>query len=217
MTPTVTVSDALRTSPERVSNEMPQFTYAVLGRVVLDDLASDLVVVPKLYNLAIPTKLHCKDARVGDALRKKVKAGFRGKRGSLDVLSTELPNSKGTPGAKILLTGIGAPESYCVDVAEEIFEVIFKKALELGVEKLTVPFVAKRVTSSSLGLRRTACRMKKVLAKVLAAYDKPAKLKEVQVFCTSAARRHIQDGLNASPEDACACAKRSCAEGQKKA
>ncbi len=215
MTPTVHVSDALRDSPDGIQNVMPEFTFiTTLGRTTLDDLQTDLVVVPKLYRLAIPNKLHVKDVGVGEALRKKVKAGFQGRRGAVEVLSTELPNSAGQPGCKIMLTGIGAAESYCADVAAQIFEVVFKEALKMGVQKVTIPFVANRVTGSNVGLGQTACRMKRALAKVLRESDRKANLKEVEIYCTTSAVRHIKDGLSATDED-CHCSRSACPNAEK--
>lgn len=216
MTPTVHVDDALRDQPDSIENVMPEFTFiATLGRTTLDDLSTDLVVVPKLYRLAIPEKLHVKHPGVGDSLRKKVKAGFQGRRGAFDVLSTDLPNSAGQPGCKILLTGIGAAESYCADVAAQIFEVVFKKALEMGVRKVTIPFVSNRVTGSNVNLGQTACRMKRALAKVLRESDGKSTLREVEIYCTASAVRHIKDGLGAAPDEDCHCQRSACPNSDK--
>ena len=185
---------------------MPAFSFApFMGRKPLDTLDTDLVLVTKLYRTAVPAALHVRDGAVAERIKVICKSDFLGKKGDSRLLEVPLPNARGKKGRYVHLLGLGPASGYCGQTACGTFEEFFKKALELGVERVTLPFIPNPMTKTSLSHKLTAFKMKKTLLRVLQGHKGPVALKEVQIYCHPAAVRSIQEGLDAEQGDDCRC------------
>lgn len=184
---------------------LPSFTFAPFaGRSPLDEVQTDLVLMTRLYRHDVHAALHVNEPNVANLLKVTMKEEFLGKRGEFRLLQTELPNSQGQPGRQILLIGLGQARSYDSKTSCQVFEILFRQALELGVSSVTVPFIPNPTTKDSLTHKATAYKLKHVLTRVLQSWSGPVGLKEVKLYCTPAAVRHIAAGLAINPAD-CPC------------
>lgn len=195
---------------ENTAPVLPTFTFAPFaGRGPLDDVATDLVLMTKLYQHDVPAALHVSEPTVADLLKTTVNERFPGKRGDFELLQTTLLNTAGEPGRFILLYGLGPAHSYNSKTSCAVFETLFRQALELGVSSVTVPFIPNPMTKDSLTHKATAFKMKHVLMQVLRDWQGPVSLTEVKAYCAPSAVRHILAGLQIEQVvDGCPCAKR---------
>jgi hypothetical protein len=186
---------------------LPSFTFAPFaGRMPLDEVPSDLVLMTKLYRHDIPAALHVSEPSVATLLKTTIQEEFAGKRGEFQLLQSCLPNSQGEPGRHILLIGLGPVNSYNSKTSCRVFEILFEQALELGATSVLVPFIPNPMTKESLTHKATAFKMKHVLTRVLREWKGPVSLTEVKFYCSPAAVRHIQQGLQINAGDGCPCA-----------
>lgn len=194
----------IRLALPTVETLMPSFTFHTgIGRAQLDDVKTDLVVIPKLASHKVPRDLYLRD----DSVIRLIKAGiaqhdFSGACGQKLVIDTPLEDSDGLPQRRVLLLGIGRSDKFCVEAASQAFDTLFEEAIRLGVKSLTVPFVANRATgSNSMTLKGMAFLLKQSLVRRLRAAGGPVALKEIKIFCSHQARANIQRGLDtAIPE-----------------
>ena len=186
---------------------LPSFTLAPFaGRTPLDEVSTDLVLMTKLYRHDIPAALHVSEPSAAELLKSSIGEEFSGKRGQVSLLQSTLPNSQGEPGRYFLLYGLGPEQHYGGRTTCALFETFFKQALELGVAHVTVPFIPNPMTKNSMTHRATAFKLKHVLRQVLRAWQGPVPLREVTLYCTPAAVRHIKAGLQIElPEGGCPC------------
>ncbi len=199
--------DSSALAEEREEVVMPTFTFApLMGRSPLDVLETDMVLMTKLYRMDVPASMHVRNPDVAEMLKDSLREQFAGKKGTSQLLEAPLPNSRGQSGRYIFLFGLGPAESYTGQVACQTFEVFLKKALELGVERVTIPFIPNPMTKTSLTHKATAYKLKQVVARVLSEHEGPVELKEIQIYCTPPAVRHIKHGLEIEHgKDDCHC------------
>jgi hypothetical protein len=185
---------------------LPSFTFAPFaGRTPLDEVSTDLVLMTKLYRHDIPAALHISEPSVAELLKSIIGEEFAGKRGEVNLVQSSLPNSQGEAGRYFLLYGLGPEQSYGSRTTCALFETFFKQALELGVAHVVVPFIPNPMTKNSMTHRATAFKLKHVLRQVLADWQGPVALREVMMYCTPAAVRHIQAGLSIEPGEGHGC------------
>lgn len=185
---------------------LPSFTFAPFaGRTPLDDVETDLVLMTKLYRHDIPAALHVSEPSVAELLKSTIKEDFAGKRGEVNLVQSSLPNSQGESGRYFLLYGLGPEQSYGGRTTCALFETFFRTALELGVQHVVVPFIPNPMTKNSMTHRATAFKLKHVMRQVLRHWQGPVALREVMLYCTPAAVRHIQAGLQIEQGDKCPC------------
>lgn len=179
--------------------QLPKFSFeTTLGRGSIEDVATDIVLIPMLFQMSVPKTLHATDEGVGELIRTAIdEHQFQGKRGTSLAVETELPDSDGGPGRTIFLAGLGRPQCFDADVAESVFTRLIEEAVERGAKTVTVPFIANRMTKTCLNLKGTAHRLKKAVARHFAKLDGPVSLTEIKIYCSPQARAHIEKGLNA--------------------
>jgi hypothetical protein len=185
---------------------LPSFTFAPFaGRSPIDEVQTDLVLMTKLYRHDIPAAIHVSEPSVAHLLKTTINEEFAGKRGEVRLLPTPLLNSEGQEGRQILLIGLGPQQNYKSSITCMVFATLFQQALELGVRHVTVPFIPNPMTKAQLTHRATAFKMKHVLKQVLRDWNGPVALTEVTSYCTPAAVRHIEAGLQIGQGDGCPC------------
>lgn len=190
---------------------MPAFTIVpLLGKSSLDSVGADLMLITMVQGMRVPSKLYAMDARVGGTIKDKIKsAHFGGRRGQ--SLLFDVPLTDGDAKRKVLLHGIGRSEEYCGEVACEVFGKLIDEALEAGSSTVVVPLLAGGAAGGCVNIRSTVIKLRRMLAHKLASCDagKAATIKEIKLFCTPQAKRHVQDGLDhilpAKHSEGCNC------------
>ena len=195
----MTKAKAIRlTDPSAESSgtrEMPAFKVVPLvGKTPLDAIEADLTLITVVQGMRVPTSLHAMDADVGTKIKDTIKGHkFGGRRGQ--SLLFDVPLADGQTKRKVLIAGIGRADEYCGEVACEVFRGMFDKALQEGLETVVVPVVPKRATSDCMSIKSTVIKLRKTLAHAIAAHAGEVKLKEVQIYCTTQAARHVREGI----------------------
>jgi hypothetical protein len=185
---------------------LPSFKFvANAGRKALDDIDTDLVLITKLYRMEVPAALHHREPNVAGLLKRTVKEGFHGKKGTARLLSVPLPNSRGDSGRYVLFLGLGQAINYCGQTACSVFRKLFETALDLEVESVLVPFVPNPMTKNALTHKATAFKLKSVLTEVVRERGHAGKLREIKLFCHPNAVPTIQDGLSIEQGEGCNC------------
>ena len=182
---------------------LPQFSFATsLGRGSIEDVTTDIVLIPMLYGMSVPQSLHADDQGVGAVIRTAIHDhGFEGKRGTSLPVETELLDSQGGNNRVVLLAGLGRPQCFDADVAESVFGKLIEEAVTRGSTTILIPFIANRMTKTCLNLKGTAHRLKRAVVHAFAKLDGPVALKEIKIYCSPQAKAHIEKGLNAPVDD----------------
>ncbi|MBX9686752.1 MAG: hypothetical protein K2X27_08620 [Candidatus Obscuribacterales bacterium] len=177
--------------------EMPNFTFAaVMGRKSIDEISTDLVLVPVLCGMNVPRDLHTKSSGVGDFIKAAIKdSGFEGKRGEKLLLDTELPGSTASSSRHVLVSGLGRHDQFCAGTAFDVFVQCIEEAIRLNAVRVTIPFAPNRGTGSCLNMKGMGHKLKAAVAHCFSRLDAPVSLKEVQIYCTAQAKSFIQQGL----------------------
>lgn len=188
---------------EDAAVELPVFTFETsLGKHAVEDIPTDIVLIPMLYKMSVPASLKASKPDVADEIIQAIKGnGFEGKRGTSLPVETSLPDSQGFGKRVILLAGLGRPQCFDANVAESVFGSLIDEAIERGVTEVTIPFIANRMTKQCLNLKGTAHRLKKAVLSRFSRLDKPVALKTIKIYCSPQARSHIEKGLKAPIDD----------------
>lgn len=175
---------------------LPAFTFApFMGRRPLDQIDTDIVLMTRLYRMAVPAAMHVKDPLIGKELKRIFKSTFQGKRGDTELVKVQLSDSQGDPGRYIYLVGLGHARGYCGSTACSTFDLFFQKVFELGVESATIPFIPNPMTRQQMTHKATAFKLKRTLLNAVKARGGAGNLQEIQIYCHPAAVRSIMDGL----------------------
>jgi len=153
----------------------------------------------------LPTALRFSDNTVMQQVTETVRSDFPGRRGTFKVLSVPLRNSRQTEGRHLMFFGLGPCQQYDGNIVCETFDTLFSQALDLDVESVTVPFVPNPMTKDCLTHKATAFKLKDVLRKVIEKAEKPVKLREIKLWCTASAVRHIIGALKGDSGEGCFC------------
>lgn len=197
----IDAADATSEKPQHFSPvlPLPRFTFLPkMGRLPVDEVQTDLILVPMLQGMKVHEALRVRDQEIGEQVRAFIKeANFEGKRGTYLLVPTSLPGKKANSRRWVFLAGLGEFHCYGPRTVNEVFESMLEKALECGVECVTVPFVPNRGTSHCLNHEATAYHLQTAIHKVFAEHhSRPIELKTIQIFCAPQAKFHIQQGLN---------------------
>ncbi len=187
--------------------EMPSFVFVPeMGRKSIDEIESDLVLVPVLAGMKVPRDLHARNEGVGDLIKEAIREqGFQGKRGQRLLVETDLPGFDSQSQRHVLLAGLGRPDRFCGGTAYEVFHKLIEEAISLGVSRITIPFAPNRGTSACLNMKGMGHKLHLALHNCVSKIDHPIKLKELQIYCTPQARPHIQKGLDIPVGEAHKC------------
>jgi hypothetical protein len=179
-----------------------------IGRAPLDDLNTDLDLITKVQAQRLPAALRFGDNEVLRSVTDAVSTDFPGRRGTRKLMTVPLKNSRSEHGRHLLFFGLGQSQHYDGNIVCETFEALFQQALELGSESVTVPFVPNPMTKDCLSHKATAFKLKDVLRQVLEKHTGPVSLREVKLWCSGAAVRHIRQALQSeadSNNEGCHC------------
>ncbi|MBX9573858.1 MAG: hypothetical protein K2X77_33485 [Candidatus Obscuribacterales bacterium] len=177
----------------------PEFLFAArMGRESIEDIQTDLVLIPVLSGMKVPRDLRADSEEVGELIKQAIKDNnFAGKRGETLLVETSLPSSTGEGSRKLLLAGLGRADKFCARAAEGVFGALVDEACRLNAARVTIPFIPNRGTGACLNMKGMAHRMNIALNKRLAQKgDEEVSLTEVQIFCTPQAKPHIEQGLS---------------------
>jgi hypothetical protein len=186
---------------------LPSFTFAPFaGRTPLDELETDLVLMTKFYRHDIPAALHVNDTSVAHLLKTTIKEEFAGKRGEVRLLQSPLLNTQQQESRTFFLYGLGPQQHYGSRISCSVFEAFFTHALESGAKHVIIPFIPNPMSKGQMTHRATAFKMKHVLRQVLRDWQgRDVSLTEVMSYCSPAALRHIQAGLQIEQGEGCPC------------
>lgn len=202
-------AEAAQPKPENNETaQMPKFVFAAdMGRRSLDEIETDLVLLTVLTGMEVPRDLHAKSSTVGDQIKSSINASsFEGRRGESLLIETECPGTTDGASLNVLVVGLGRPEKFCAGVAQGVFQQIINEAIRLKARRVTIPFAPNRGTSSNVNMKCMGFQLKQALSKCLQEHGADLALEEVQIYCTSQAKRHIEQGLNIPVKSkACPC------------
>lgn len=186
-------------SHDQLQATKPEFLFeARMGRESIEDIQTDLVLIPVLSGMKVPRDLRADSQEVGELIKQAIKDNnFNGKRGETLLVETTLPSSTGEGNRKLLLAGLGRADKFCAGAAEGVFGALVDEACRLNAARVTIPFIPNRGTGACLNMKGMAHRMNIALNKRLAEKgDGEVSLTEVQIFCTPQAKPHIEQGLS---------------------
>jgi len=192
----------------------PKFTVlAKMGKPSspgVAELPTDLLLLTKVAGMALGPGPSAVDESLRGLISRKVEQRkFRGELAKSIRFDLDPEVHSDRPQRHVLLVGIGSSKTFDRDAACQVFGELIDQALRLGVEHVTIPFPANRTTGLTLNLKGTAHILREIVEEKIAELDKPAKLKEIVIFCTPQAKAHIQAGLRAPlrSQGGCHCPK----------
>lgn len=206
--PGIRIQEPAASEPQLPVN-MPRFTFAAtMGRKSIEEIKTDLVLVTMLHRMSVPGSLKLKTPEVAELVKQTIKAkNFDGKSGSRLLIETSLKKTDGEAGRHVLLVGLGRASCYKADTAYNVVQLLVDEAIQVGARTVTIPFVPNRMTEGCLNLKATAFKLKCAVAQRFSELDGEVSLKEIQIYCTPQAKRHIQQGLEIplEAESDCRC------------
>ena len=145
---------------------------------------------------------------LGDDLRKIVRKpivsqslksnDFSGNLGESVVIGMD---GEGGPD-RILFAGMGNARSFDCATIREIMTLAVKRAVEQKCDRLSIPILPNRLTSTRLPLRGTVHIMKSVASSILEESPGDGVL-NIEFVCTPQAKRHVQAGLDCRRKKDC--------------
>jgi len=127
------------------------------------------------------------EERVTDELAKH---GFKGEAGEhLTITLGDKSKQK-----KVLIVGLGKAGRFDCGTVRDTIKLAVNRAVAARCERLTIPIMPNRLTSSSIGLMPTAYIIKCVAEDVLGAKDSEATL-EIELLTSAHGKRHVNAGL----------------------
>ena len=174
-----------------------EFLFASrMGRESIEDLESDLVLIPVLSGMKVPRDLRADTPGVGELIKQSIKQNdFHGKRGERLLINTPLPTTTSGSGRIVLLAGLGRADKFCAGAALEVFDALVDEACRSNVKRITIPFIPNRGTGNCLTMKGMAHKLNIAINRRLSQQEGVVALSEVQIFCTTQAKPHIEQGL----------------------
>ncbi len=158
--------------------------------VGIENLNTDLLVLTQMSCSHMSGGMEKIDAKLDAELSKAIeKNKFTGKDGE-----TVLLDHSGDPSASqryILLVGLGDLRHFKGITVCGLMRKALEVAKELGVSKMTLPIFPNRQSDQQLNLVGSAA----IISCRTASFGDLPHLKEIELFCTPQARRHLQDGI----------------------
>lgn len=207
----ILLDESALATPSHRQAMKPVFIFAPeMGRKSIDEIETDLVLVPVLSGMKVPRDLHAKSSGVGELIKSAIRdGGFQGKRGDQLLVDTGLAGSQRDSSRHVLIAGLGRPDKFCGRTAYEVFEHLIEEAIRLKVRRVTIPFAPNRGTGACLNMKGMGHKLNQAVTNCFSRLDGPVELKEVQIYCTPQAKSHIQKGLDIPlAADDCHCSHR---------
>ena len=175
----------------------------------LQAIKTDLLVLTKLAGMELGPGPRAVDTALGGLLTQRMQERrFRGDCLEHILIDLQEEGYTDVPQRYILLVGLGSPARFCSHGTCKVFRLVLDKAVELGVDKVTIPFPPKRVTGPGLNLKGTAALLKRVVVNRFGADGEQAGdgvIDTVEIVSTPQARRYIQSGLRSRAYQADDC------------
>ena len=173
----------------------PKFT--VSGTLAINDgagietIETPMLLVTKFAGMKISRDYDGLEETTEGALGKALKKdSFTGELGEHVV--TKL--GKGYAQERLLIIGLGRAQQFACAGVRELVKTAVNAAVRRRVSKISIPFVPNRTTSGNLTLSSTAHILRSVAIEVLEAKKSDGVL-EIELVCSSQAKRHIEAGL----------------------
>lgn len=159
----------------------------------IENLETDLLVLTQMESAHMSTGCRKIDALLGGIIEAQIKeSGFKGSSGQ--HLLIDLSKSPAARQKYILLVGLGDYRRFNGRSVCALTFLILDTASKLKVQKLTLPIFPGRQSEGNINLAGTAaiiaCRVQTFASRL-------PELQTFEFFCTSQARKHLQDGLMA--------------------
>lgn len=156
----------------------------------IENLKTDLLVLTQTSGSKMSEGMQRLDSSLGRALSKALMQNdFHGHTGESVLIDS---GKLGGQQNYILVIGLGSYAEFNGRTVCAFMRKVLEVSKELGVEKITIPVFPNRQTEGQINLAGTAATL---VCRVRMFADELPKLKEVELFCTPQARRHLQDGL----------------------
>ncbi|HEY9712748.1 MAG TPA: M17 family peptidase N-terminal domain-containing protein [Chroococcales cyanobacterium] len=170
----------------------------------IESVRTDMLVLTKIQGIALGPGPSAVDQALDGAISARVEQNsFKGELGENLVLSV---SDQSHPQRHVLLVGLGPSSSFDHCALVEVIDVAVAKAVARKCNRLSIPVVANRMTQLNLNLRGTAHIVRTVAERRLAAIDGDGTL-EIELICTSQAKRHLEAGLACRKKLTACCAK----------
>jgi hypothetical protein len=167
------------------------------GTTGVHEVQTDMLLLTKLAGIPLgPGPSAVDESLDGLISRKMERAKFKGDLGKFILIEVDQKAYPDCPQRYILLVGLGSPQKFSSQTVCSVFQLVVDKALELGVEHVTIPFAPNRMTVSSLNMKGMAHLLKEVVETRMAALKGDPELKRIQLLCSPQARKHIKAGLD---------------------
>lgn len=157
----------------------------------IENLQTDLLVLTQMTSSQMSDGMQKINTKLSGALAKAIKdSAFSGRRGEHALVDCrKLTGSKPN---YILVVGLGSHKDFNSFVVCGLMRLVLEVAKELGVQKITIPFMPNRQTEATVSL---AASVNTLVCKVRMFQDDLPNLQDVELFCTPQARKYLQDGL----------------------
>jgi len=185
-------------SPSHQNCKLPRFILSTSGTSQsARELRTDLLLLTAMSHMGLGSFAATLDRSLNGLLSKKIAdSGFSGKLGEHLLIDLKNLGHKRQSPSYILLVGLGHPADFSLRTACGLFRLSLDRAAELGVRRLTIPFLTHRLTAERMNLRGTAavlrCRVQERLSKP----HQLGALEEIEILCSPQAKRHVQQGLD---------------------
>ena len=157
----------------------------------VERVRTDMLMLTKIEGMGLGAGPRAVDELMqGEISARIAEKDFRGALGRTLVIKAGDPY----PAENVLMIGLGRAASFDPCALVKVVETAVGKALARKCSRLTVPIVANRMTALNINLRGTAHIIRLVAERKLAEVDEDGTL-EIEILCTSQAKRHIDEGL----------------------
>ena len=164
------------------------------GRPGVHQLRTDLLLLTRLAGMALGPGPEAVDQSLNGLISRKAKQlRFTGELGKHLLVELDPKVHKDNPQRYVMLMGLGNHEKFDGRACCQVFRTLVDKAIELGVKHLTIPFAPNRMTG--MNLRGTAHLLREVVEEKAEALGDNFQLELIELYCTPAAKRHIEAGL----------------------
>ncbi len=195
------LADCSRCPHAPICAPMPDIkTLPVLGKkvtLVEEFLETDLLVLTGMEGTRSGGFVRELDDRLGGALSKaKKEAGFRGVLGSHVLIDLAKQGVSPARPRYILLVGLGDYKTFTLPIICGLMRLALEKAVELGVERLTLPVIPNRLSQHTINLIGTGSIIHCRVEERFMLHGSIGNLKEVNLLCTPQAKKHLDEGLS---------------------
>ena len=158
----------------------------------VEAIRTDMLLLTKIDGMGLGAGPRAVDQMLGGQISTRMKEReFRGRLGENLLLRLD---DDSIPQNHVLVIGLGQASGFDPCALAKVVETAVAKAVARKCTRLSIPVAAHRMTALNLNLRGTAHIIRKVAEAKLAEIEGAGTL-EIELVCTSQAKRHIEAGL----------------------